>query len=32
MEVFFLRDGLRGLTELLSLKFLGMVVVEFGRL
>ena len=32
MEVFFLRDGLRGLTKLLSLGFLGTIEVEFGGL
>ena len=32
MEVFFLRDGLRGLTKLLSLCFLGTIEVEFGGL
>ena len=32
MEVFFLRDGIRGLTELLNLGFLGTIEVEFGGL
>ena len=32
MEVFFLRDGLKGLTKLLSLGFLGTIKVEFGWL